>query len=128
MNSSLICPALRKSRKVRVSRLVYLAGVTGQEETKMRTTILSEPFSDIESCRHDVLKFLQSVAWPVELLEVKLWTLAGRPYASRAWKPDQYDLEKTADQISKLIKHNTVVLDAVVTAWEAEIVGFTTDF
>jgi hypothetical protein len=101
-----------------VSPHIYLAGVTGKEETKMRTAVLSEPFSDIESCRQDVLQFLQSVAWSFKLLEVKLWTLEGRPYGSRVWKPE-CDLEAVVDQIAKFINQNGFPLGAVVVAQEA---------
>jgi hypothetical protein len=69
----------------------------------MRTAVLSEPFSDIESCRGDVLQFLQSVAWSVKLLEVKLWALNGLPYGSQVLKIDGYDREAIADQIAKFI-------------------------
>lgn len=94
----------------------------------MRTAVLSEPFSDFESCRQDVLKFLQSVKWSIKLLEVRLWTLAGRPYGSRVWKPDERDLEAVVDQISKFINQNGIPLGAVVMAQEAEVIEFATDF
>src|ERR1700746_1022396 len=54
---------------------------------------------DLDSCRKDILAFLQMLRWRVVSVEVKLWTAFGLPHGTRAWETDGTDYETFARRV-----------------------------
>ncbi len=70
--------------------------------------------NDLESCRHDVLNFLQILCWQIASVEVKRWTVEGMLQAVRRWESVASDLENLAEEIAHFIAKSEVEARAVV--------------
>ena len=70
--------------------------------------------SDLESCRRDVLNFLQMLRWRIASVEVKRWTAEGLLHAMRSWETVTGDLESLADEIAQFIAGSEIEAGAVV--------------
>jgi hypothetical protein len=71
---------------------------------------------DLDSCRKDILAFLQMLRWRVVSVEVKLWTAFGLPHGTRAWEADGTDYETLAESVAQFITGSGVETGAIVIA------------
>jgi hypothetical protein len=72
--------------------------------------------TDLDSCRKDVLAFLQMLRWRVVSVEVKLWTAFGLPHGTREWEVEGADYENLAQSVAQFITENGVETGAIVIA------------
>jgi hypothetical protein len=71
--------------------------------------------SDLESCRRDVLNFLQMLRWRIASVEVKRWTADGMVLAVRRWQSEvSADLDELAHEIAWFITVSEVEAGATV--------------
>jgi hypothetical protein len=61
------------------------------------------PSNGLNSCRNDVLAFLEALSWHIAAIEVKLWTSYGLPSGFRRWEPDTTDPWNLAEEIAHFI-------------------------
>jgi hypothetical protein len=61
------------------------------------------PLSGLDSCRNDVLAFLEVLSWHIAAVEVRLWASDGLPLGFRKWKPNTTDLWNLAEEIAHFI-------------------------
>ena len=71
---------------------------------------------DLDSCRRDVLAFLQMLRWRVMSVEVRLWTAFGLPHGAREWEADGADYETLAESVARFITGSGVETGAIVLA------------
>jgi hypothetical protein len=72
------------------------------------------PASDSESCRTDVLNFLQMLPSRLASVEVKRWSFGGLHHAVRKWETVTTDLESLAQEIAQFITGGEVEAGATV--------------
>jgi len=56
-----------------------------------------------DSCRNDVLAFLEALSWHIAAIEVRVWTSDGLPLGFRKWEPDTMDIWNLAEEIAHFI-------------------------
>jgi hypothetical protein len=61
------------------------------------------PLNGLDSCRNDVLAFLEVLSWHIAAVEVRAWTSEGLPLGIRKWEPDTTDLYELAEEIAHFI-------------------------
>jgi hypothetical protein len=70
--------------------------------------------TDLESCRGDVLNFLQALRWRIASVQVKRWTAEGLLHAVRNWETVTSDLETLTDEIAQFIAGSEIATGAVL--------------
>jgi hypothetical protein len=63
----------------------------------------SDPSNGSDSCRNDVLAFLEALSWHIAAVEVKLWAPYGLPLGFRKWEPETTDIWSLAEEIAHFI-------------------------
>jgi hypothetical protein len=69
---------------------------------------------DLESCRRDVLNFLQMLSWHIASVEVRRWTVEGLLHAVRKWGTVTSDIESLAEKIAQFVTGSEIAAGAIV--------------
>lgn len=94
--------------------MASLKNLGGEGAEMAAAAVLSTgPTKDLESCRADVLTFLQVLSWYIAAVEVNVWTSEGSSLGHRKWAGTA-DLRGLAEQIAQFITGSAVEVGATV--------------
>lgn len=77
------------------------------------------PTTDLDSCREDVLNFLQLLHWRIRAIEVKVWTSTGLSSGRREWNVEGSEIETMAGMVAQFIADLGVGTRGIVLVREA---------
>jgi hypothetical protein len=86
-----------------LSPLLFNMGAEAKCGMAAVAVLSTGPLTGLDSCRNDVLTFLEALSWQIAIAEVKMWAPDGLPLGFRKWEAETMDIWNLAEEIAHFI-------------------------